>query len=641
VTLTLLACLLVSRQSGLIPRSKLLVQPSITFVQLSPNGRTVSYLENRVLHVRDGQDRVLTPGQSVFRYVWSPDSGSLIVQSQSTDGITLSRVKLDGSAVKLPIANPQLVYFLAVSPHQPERFAFAVNTGEDASSGLFTARLDGSDAKRISESHGFNRWFLDGKLNPVGAAVAGPEEMRLYYLTARGAWKDFAHYYPTLPALAGMVGASTDGSKLFYIGNENTDTSALQELDRATGITRVLAQDRRVDFVSASATQDPRTGSPMWAFGYWPRARRALLRKDLADHFKLLENAHKGDVSMGGVSADGQTWLIRYLNGTPIDYYLYDLRTRKSRFLFNDTPDLAHAKLSQRQGYVVASSDNRPLPVDVFLPVESDPDGDGKPNHPLPTLLYVHGGPWIGFEWNIWEVNRLFQWLTNRGYAVVRTEFRGAAGYGKKFMDLGDLEWGRKMNQDVLDIAQWAVKKGVADPKRRGICGWSYGGYEVYAALAFSPGVFACGMAMYGPADILPTDPRALGFVEFWRRRVGDPTTEEGKALLRSRSPINFVDKIQAPLFIGQGLIDDRVPPEQSDRMAAALEQAGKPVTYMVFPNEGHDLARKESWEAWCAVAEQFLKKHLGGKVQPVTNEIDAAGAKMMKVEPGLGIAKG
>lgn len=611
--------------SELISRRDFFSPVSITTAQLSPDGERVSFVEDGVLKVwEDGRTSAFKP---VFRSSWLPDSQSLLIESDQG----LAIWGLDGKTTAVSLPTGARVLQLVTPPTTPGRAAVALATPEVADSGLHEIDLATGKTKLIEHSDRFNRWYVNARLQPVAASRVGPEEVHISYKTPGGEWKPISSHSQVMPPIFGIAGSTVDGAKVFYVSNPNRDTTALFELDRETGESRELASNERVDYLTASVALDPQTGQPLWAFGYFPRMERKVLDPSITPDLEALAKVKSGDISVVNMSSDRRKWLVRFMDGGPLDYYLYDSSTRQAKFLFTDTPVFKQKTLAERKGHVVAARDGLRLPIDVYLPPGSDKDRDGVPDQPLPTVMVIHGGPWVGFEWNFWEVNRSLQLLANRGYAVIKTEFRGAAGYGKKFLDAGDREWGAKMNDDLLDVAKWAGDKKIADPKRIGLWGWSYGGYAIYAAMAFTPGVFACGLPLYGPADILATEPNSLGFHPFWRRRVGDPTTEEGKELLRSRSPINFVDRIRAPLFIAQGLRDNRVIPAHSQRMAEALEKAGKAYSYIEFPEEGHDLQRAESWEAYWSLGEQFLKKHLGGQAQPPADELEKAGVKVVK----------
>lgn len=298
--------------------------------------------------------------------------------------------------------------------------------------------------------------------------------------------------------------------------------------------------------------------------------------------------------------------------------------------VFGVVPALEGAVLAARHDVVVRARDGLVLPCQVYLPAGADPDGDGVPDTPLPAVFYVHGGPWIGFEWNSWLTNRSVQLLANRGYAVVRTDFRGAAGYGRAFMDAGDRAWATAMQDDVRDIVDWAVAAGVADEARLALWGWSYGGYTTMAQLAAAPERFACGIAMYGVSDLLALSERIHGLGgdhDLWDRRVGDLHSAEGRALLAAHSPLTHVARVQRPLLVTHGGLDERTPPSQSEAFVDALAAREHPVTYLFYPDEPHDYREDRSWIAFWAVGEHFLARHLGGRTEPYGEAL--AGARL------------
>ncbi len=275
--------------------------------------------------------------------------------------------------------------------------------------------------------------------------------------------------------------------------------------------------------------------------------------------------------------------------------------------------------------------DGLELPIHVYLPPGSDSDNDGIPDKPLPTVLYVHGGPWVGVaQWNNWFHTRNFQLLANRGYAVINTEFRGATGMGKAFVDAGDKEWGRKMHYDKVDVSRWAIDQGIAATDKLAIWGWSYGSYATNAALAFSPDLFACGLSMYGPADLDAFCRIPFTDSELWRSRVGNPNTAEGTMLLQKYSPQNYIHQIKKPLLLTTGSKDARVPQSQVDNFANALAEAGKEVIYFYYQEEGHDYRAPESWISFWAVGEQFLHDHIGGKQQPSAGDFEKGNLKVV-----------
>ena len=208
---------------------------------------------------------------------------------------------------------------------------------------------------------------------------------------------------------------------------------------------------------------------------------------------------------------------------------------------------------------------------------------------------------------------------------MLDVNFRGSTGFGKAFVNAGDREWGGKMHDDLVDAVQWAIAEGIADPARVAIMGGSYGGYATLVGMTFTPDLFCCGVDRVGPSDLesllATSPPHWASFYEEECRRIGDPRTEEGRALLHDRSPLHRVSKIKKPLLIGQGANDIRVKQAESDQIVAAMKEKGLAVTYVLHPDEGHGVERPENRLAWLAVVESFLATHLGGHAEPIENE--------------------
>jgi len=240
----------------------------------------------------------------------------------------------------------------------------------------------------------------------------------------------------------------------------------------------------------------------------------------------------------------------------------------------------------------------------------------GRDARGLPSVLNVHGGPWAR---DTWGYDPEAQWLANRGYACLQVNYRGSTGYGKDHINAADREWGGRMQDDLSDAVAWLVERGTADPARIAIYGGSYGGYAVLSGLTRTPDLFACGVDIVGPSNLVTwmntIPPYWKPFEAILRRRVGDPATEE--AFLKERSPLFHVDRIKVPLLIAQGKNDPRVKREESLQIRDALQRAGKRVEFVEFADEGHGFARPENRIRFYAMAEKFLAEHLGGRYEP------------------------
>jgi len=278
------------------------------------------------------------------------------------------------------------------------------------------------------------------------------------------------------------------------------------------------------------------------------------------------------------------------------------------------------------------------------LPTEVDPSGGGKALHPVPMVLFVHGGPWGRDEYGY---SGYHQWLANRGYAVLSVNYRASTGFGKAFVNAGDLQWGRKMHDDLLDAVAWAVQQGITTKDKVAIMGGSYGGYATLAGVTMTPDAFACGVDIVGPSNLITLlnsiPPYWASIRAQFTTRMGNPETEQGRAILHERSPLTYAAQIRKPLLIGQGKNDPRVNVAEAEQIVNAMKANRIPVTYVLYPDEGHGFRRPENNTAFNAVTEEFLSaKCLGGRYQPIGD--DFAGSSITVPEgadllPGLAAA--
>jgi dipeptidyl aminopeptidase/acylaminoacyl peptidase len=420
-----------------------------------------------------------------------------------------------------------------------------------------------------------------------------------------------------------FVDFSADGKTLYMTDARGRDKAAAFAVDMATKSTTLLAADDEAD-VSLLALDEQRR--PLAARSVRDRARWHTIEpaagRDLADLAR-----RPGDVTL--VSSDNANRLMTVYyerDAESGEFALLDRQTRDVRKLFTQRKSLAGLALSPMQPVVIPARDGLRLHGYLTRPVDA-------PAGPMPTVLVIHGGPYLRDQWGFSSVH---QWLANRGYAVLSVNYRGSTGYGKAFVKAADREWGGKMHDDLIDAVDWAVGQGIADPKRVGFYGGSYGGYSALTAATKTPEVFACIVDIFGISNLITfmaTIPPYWGpWFSIWKNRLGDPDTEAGRAFLVERSPITHINKVVRPILIAQGMRDVRVVAAESEQMVKALKQRNVPVTYITFPDEGHGFVRPENRMAFAAVTEAFLAKHLGGRYQPVGG--DFAGSSL-KIETG------
>jgi dipeptidyl aminopeptidase/acylaminoacyl peptidase len=426
------------------------------------------------------------------------------------------------------------------------------------------------------------------------------------------------------------AGFTTDGATLYWIDSRGRNTAALIAEDMGSGERAVLAEDPRADI--GHVLTHPATGVvEAYAVNYLTQEWVAL-DAGIGATLDRLKALLKGDVEISSRTRDDRKWTVAVdpVTGPPA-VYLHDRDTGELDLFYVSRPDLEHAPLVPMHAVEIPARDGLTLVSYLSLPYMADVKRSGVPDAPLPMVLLVHGGPWARDRHGY---NPYHQWLANRGYAVLSVNFRGSTGLGKAFITAGDLEWGAKMHDDLIDAVEWAVAQGIARADGIAIMGGSYGGYAALAGLTFTPETFACGVDIVGPSNLetlLQTiPPYWKPVVEQFHRRMGNPETPEGLALLRDRSPLHKADRIVRPLLIGQGANDPRVKQAESDQIAAAMTERNIPVTYVLFPDEGHGFARPENNIAFNAIAEEFLAANLGGRCEPAGKTVAASTARFL-----------
>jgi dipeptidyl aminopeptidase/acylaminoacyl peptidase len=437
----------------------------------------------------------------------------------------------------------------------------------------------------------------------------------------------------------GIAGMDATGETLYRIDSRGRNTSALTALKLADGSSKVLAQDERVDV--EGVLFHPAAYTPQALSFNLDRRRWVVLDPEIEPDIDYLSGVASGDLAILSRTLDDRYWMACYqLDDAASRFYLYDRARRVATFLFVDRSRLAGKRLARMLPATIRSRDGLDLPAYYSLPPESDTDGDGIPDSPLPTVFVPHGGPWARDHWgyNAWH-----QWLANRGYAVLCVNFRASTGFGKAHVNAGDREWGGKIIDDQVDTVRWAIGTGIADSARIAIMGASFGGYSTLAGLAFAPDLFACGVDMVGIADLAAwieaVPPYWKPMMDMLIQRVGDPYTAEGRAILAAHSPIAHVDAIRRPLLIAHGANDARVKQAESDRIVAALREKGQPVVYLLYPDEGHGIDRSENKKSFHAIAEAFLARYLGGKCEPIGDDMENSSVKMLAgLDPAIAL---
>ncbi|WP_028918413.1 S9 family peptidase [Pseudoxanthomonas sp. J35] len=632
------------KEVELIPRDALFGNPERAAVQISPDGKYLSWVApvDGVMNVwvapanDPSAARAVTDDKArgIRNYFWSyrPDTLLYLRDTGGDEDFHLYAVDLaTGQARDLTPFAKTTAQVVGVSPTQPDSILVGMNDRDAKWHDLYRVDLASGDRTLVEKNtRQIAGYIADGEYNLRFAQRSRPDGGLDILRRAGDGWEQ-ADDVPFEDVLTtSVLGLTHDGKTLYLADSRNRNTAAVYAIDSASGERRLLAEDARADIGGGLA--DPRTGELQAVSVDYLRNEWKPVGDALAADLKVLEGIGPGEVGVNARTLDDRTWIVTYSAAeSPVVYYRYD-RTpgaegRLTR-LFSARPALDGKPLVPQWPLELKSRDGLTLPSYLTLPAQADPDGDGKADTPVPLVLLVHGGPWArdGYGYSSWN-----QWLANRGYAVLSVNYRGSTGFGKEFTNAGDGEWAGKMHDDLVDAVNWAVEQRITTPDKVAIMGGSYGGYATLVGLTFTPDTFACGVDIVGPsnlATLLSTvPPYWASFFEQLARRMGDPRTEEGRKWLEERSPLTRADQIRKPLLIGQGANDPRVKQAESDQIVAAMQAKNIPVTYVLFPDEGHGFARPENNKAFNAIAENFLARCLGGRAQPIGEDLAGSSA--------------
>ncbi|HZI95285.1 MAG TPA: prolyl oligopeptidase family serine peptidase, partial [Patescibacteria group bacterium] len=644
----------VGGSASLIPRVNFFGNPAKDFPQISPTGGKLAWLapssqgvQNLWVKTLGRQDDAQVTRDNhagIFFYRWAADGRHLLFlqDSDGDENYHLFSIDLETGDVRdlTPFAGVKAQNLL-LSPSAPGEVLIGLNRRDRHLFDMYRVNLETGAVSLDTQNPGdVLGWATDNRFVIRAATVFEPATARTVLRVRDAAdkpWRELAAWPFELSSMFGQInggsvvaGFTPDGSALYVVSATGSDMLRLVTLDAATGRQlRVVAEDPRADVAQdALGFNDMR---PAVEFNPTTREIQAVefdymkpewkvIDPSVKADFELLAASHRGALLILSRDAADQHWVVAHApdNG-PRVFSLYDRKTRRLEPLFVDHPEMEKLTLAEATPVEIPARDGQKLVAYLTLPPGSADKARPSPAaaHRLPLILFPHGGPWAR---DVWGFDPVAQWLASRGYAVLQVNFRGSTGYGRKFLNASTGQWGvGAMQHDLTDSVKWAIAKGIADSGRVGIMGYSYGGYATLSGLAFTPELYACGVDIVGPPDVaalMASMPDAWAPVKKrWILRIGD--VEHDAALNQRISPLYHLDSMRAPLLIGHGANDPRVKIEASNRIVAALREKNLPVTYIVYPDEGHGFGRPENNLDFFGRAEEFLGKCLGGRVEP------------------------
>ncbi len=627
---------------AVIPRDALFGNPEKAQARISPDGRKISFIAPRdgVLNVYVGPANDIAAAKPVTndtkrgirQHFWAYTNNHILFMQDvgGDENFHLYSVDLTtGKQVDLSPYKGVRAVLVDLSWKKPGSVAVGLNDREAEWHDLYEVNLSTGARKLIEKNDAeIAGYDVDLDLKPKLATKTladGNEILR----RAGNKWVSLLKFGQEDSLTTATITVEGTGNTALMQSSVGRDKAALLRVDLASGKTTVLGASDLADVETVLI--DPKTREPQaYTVNYLKPEITPIGNAVTKDVARLTQEL--GDsVMVVSRTLDDQKWIVATDEAqAPAVSYLYERANGKITKLFEQRPTLSSAPLVPMESLEIKARDGLTLVSYLSLPPGADENKDGRPDAPVPLVLNVHGGPWARDNYGF---DSEHQWLANRGYAVLSVNYRGSTGFGKNFVNASNKEWAGKMHDDLLDAVNWAVKEKITTADRVAIYGGSYGGYATLVGLTFTPDTFACGVDIVGPSNLgtlLATiPPYWKAFFEEFADRVGDPRTPEGKKLLEERSPLTHVHKIKKPLLIAQGANDPRVKQAESDQIVKSMKEKGLPVTYVLYPEEGHGFAQPANRTSFYAIAEGFLSKCLGGRYEPIGDDFKGANLKV------------
>jgi dipeptidyl aminopeptidase/acylaminoacyl peptidase len=626
----------------LLPRSVLFSNPDRARPTLSPDGKRLAYLSSvdGVMNVWIAPVNDLAKAKPVtqdkkrgiwiYRWAYTNDHVLYMQDLDGDENWHLHGVDLKSGTDKdlTPLDGAQ-ARLEEMSERFPREVLVGLNDRDKRYHDVHRVDIVTGKRKLVQQNDGFFSFQFDHDFKlRLGMKPEKDGSTTMMEPDGKGGFRELAKI-PAGDALTTRVlGFDKSGNKAYLADSRERDTAALVELDLGTKKTKVLLDDGQADV--NDIVQHPTDYKVQAALATYDRLRWHVIDATLRADLDAIQTAAPGNVEIRSRSLDDKQWIVSTdQSDAPVKFWSYDHAKKKLTFLFSNTKALEDVKLAKKHPVILKSRDGLDLVSYLTLPRDVDADADGKPDAgkgPLPMVLLVHGGPWGRDDDSL---DARHQWLASRGYAVLSVNYRGSTGFGKKFVNAADKQWAAKMHDDLIDAVNWAVSEKIAQKDKVAIYGGSYGGYATLVGLTFTPDVFACGVDIVGPSNLVTLlqaiPPYWESEIERLTNRVGDHRTEAGRKYLYSVSPISRVDQITKPLLIGQGANDPRVKEVESDSIVKAMQAKNIPVTYVLYPDEGHGFARPENRKSFNAVSEIFLAQCLGGPYEPLGTDLEGS----------------
>ncbi len=619
----------------IIDRELFFGDPEISGSQISPDGKFIAFIKplkgTRNVWVKrteapfdSAKPITADTTRPIPAYFWSRDGKYILfVQDKAGDenylvyAVNPADAPAAGSEVpparNLTDLKGVRAEIVSVPRSEPDLLYVAINDRDKAWHDLYKVRISTGERTLMRQNNDhITSWVFDLKDQlRMATRVADNGDTEVLRVDDKGFTKV---YSCNVFESCGPVRYHKDGQRVYFLTNKGADADLvkLELFNPVTGKEEFVEADplNRVDLGDAAFSE---LTDELIATTYEDERIRIYFKdKSFEADYRLVQKQLPGkEIDFSSNTRDERLWLVTaYSDTEPGERYLFDRQSKKLTLQYRSREKLNRDYLAAMKAIRYKSSDGMEIPAYLTLPKGVAPNN-------VPLVVFPHGGPWARDSWGY---NSFAQFWANRGYAVLEPNFRGSTGYGKRFIDAGNKQWGDKMQDDITWGVKYLVAQGIADPKRVGIMGGSYGGYATLAGVTFTPDLYAAAVDYVGPSNLITLLETIPPYWESGRQvfyqRMGDPTTAEGKAQLNRQSPLNSATKIKTPLLVVQGANDPRVNKREADQIVIALRDRGFPVEYIVAPDEGHGFQRPVNNMAMFSQAEKFFAKYLGGRYQ-------------------------
>ena len=626
-----------------IPRQVIFSDPSYTAVRISPDGNYISYIapkdgiKNIYIAPRNQPDAAYPitndTHRGITKYCWAYDN-THILYLQDNDGdenwrIYAVNINTSESHLLTP-GNNIRAEFEHLTHKDPSHILVGLNDRRPDYHDLYRLNIHTGDITRVFQNDHYTEVVTDDQFNVRFGKLSSSDGGNIIYrINQETPEEHTATVFKTVPPEqifnTDIVMLDSDHEILYLLESDDRDTNALYAYNLVTDSKQFIHADARSDI--SNILFHPQEHHVQAVENCYLRSEWHVLDTNLTSAFETLTQLHPdADIAIVSRSLDDTTWIVAYICDThSTQYYVLDRNANTLTHLCDTKPEINAYTLSSMQPVEIQTRDGYTLPSYLTIPADQTAHDDGFPQQPLPLVLLVHGGPHTRDSWGPHPIH---QWLASRGYAVLSVNYRQSVGFGKNLAQAGFGEWAGKMHTDLLDAVDWAINRGITQKDKVAIMGGSYGGYATLVGLTMTPDIFACGIDIVGPSNLVTL---LNSMPEYWKPKRaffirltgGDPDTQKGKAILDEKSPINYVDSITKPLLIAQGANDPRVKQAESDQIVHAMQDKNIPVTYAVYPDEGHGFVKANNKISFFAIAEQFLHEQLGGQYEPIHDEIE------------------